>query len=333
MPKVSIIIPVYSVEQYLKRCLESVVNQTLKDIEIICVNDCSPDNSLVILQEYAQKDNRIKIIDFKENQGAAAARNVGIENATGEYLGAVDGDDWIDADFYEKLYNEAQKENADIVIADYYNVIDENGKEKKYQYLNTKKIAQSKYHLFSHCSAIYRRKMIIENNVKYLSVVSVDYDYPYIMQALYYAKKISIVESTFYYYFTRENSASMQFRTLDLTKDSCLSRIEVFKFFHSHLISVSDYSVVAERFLYSFLEMLTKSPLKYHIALRNDFISLDNLIDKQKYILNTQTKEVVDAFKANDCEKWQEKLKQWQKFRCRETLKELKATFLLNKNK
>ena len=115
MPKVSVIIPVYKTEDYLRKCLDSVCNQTLKDIEIICINDCSPDGCLEILKEYASKDERIKIIDFKENKGAACARNAGIDAAQGEYLGFVDSDDFIDLDFYEKLYIKAKETNAQIV--------------------------------------------------------------------------------------------------------------------------------------------------------------------------------------------------------------------------
>ena len=115
MPKVSVIIPIYNTEKYLRKCLDSVCNQTLSDIEIICVNDCSTDNSLEILEEYASKDNRIKLIDFKENKGAAVARNAGIDEAKGEYIGFVDSDDFIDLDFYEKLYNKAVKSGADCV--------------------------------------------------------------------------------------------------------------------------------------------------------------------------------------------------------------------------
>lgn len=113
MPKVSVIIPVYNTEKYLRKCLDSVCNQTLSDIEIICVNDCSPDNSLEILNEYAQKDNRIKVINFEENKGVSIARNTGIDSATGEFIGFVDADDFVDLDFYEKLYNKATETGAD----------------------------------------------------------------------------------------------------------------------------------------------------------------------------------------------------------------------------
>ena len=109
----SVIVPVYNVEEYLPSCIESVLNQTFSDFELILVNDGSPDNSLSILEEYAVKDERIKIIN-KENGGLSSARNCAIPLAQGEYIGFVDSDDWIDLDFYEKLYNTAKKYKAEI---------------------------------------------------------------------------------------------------------------------------------------------------------------------------------------------------------------------------
>lgn len=116
MVKVSIIVPVYNVEKFLEKCLDNLINQTLKDIEIICVNDGSTDNSLNILKSFANKDKRITVID-KQNEGPSVARNVGLEKAQGEYIGFVDSDDWVDLDFYEKLYNSAVNNNADISTA------------------------------------------------------------------------------------------------------------------------------------------------------------------------------------------------------------------------
>ena len=105
---ITVIIPIYNVSKYLKNCLESVINQTYKNLEIICVNDGSTDNSLEILKEYKERDERIIIID-KKNAGVSAARNDGIEKASGEYLFCVDGDDYIDEDFFEKFYNRIYK--------------------------------------------------------------------------------------------------------------------------------------------------------------------------------------------------------------------------------
>lgn len=119
MPKVSIILPVYNVEPYLRKALDSVVNQTLRDIEIICINDCSPDNSLAILEEYAQRDSRIKIINQETNQGQGVARNLGIDMAIGEYLTFLDPDDWFELNACELLYNTARDNNAKVVRAAY----------------------------------------------------------------------------------------------------------------------------------------------------------------------------------------------------------------------
>lgn len=104
MPKLSVIVPVYNVEKYLKECINSIINQTLKDIEIICVNDGSTDNSLKILEELSQLDNRIKIIN-KENGGLASARNAGMKVASGEYYTFIDSDDFIDTNAYETVIN------------------------------------------------------------------------------------------------------------------------------------------------------------------------------------------------------------------------------------
>ena len=118
-PRVSIILPIFNVELYLRECLDSVVNQTLKDIEIICVNDGSTDDSLSILEEYQKKDKRIKIIS-KPNSGYGHTMNVGIDAATGEYIGIVEPDDYVALDMYKTLYNEAVKNDVDFIKADFY---------------------------------------------------------------------------------------------------------------------------------------------------------------------------------------------------------------------
>lgn len=132
--KISVIVPVFNAEKYLKMCLNSLVSQTLKNIEIICIDDGSTDNSLAILDKFKSKDDRIKIIKQK-NYGVSMARNNGISEAQGEYIGFVDADDWVDKDFFEKLYNAAQKYNADIATAGYYR----RGKILRSKKLNYKK--------------------------------------------------------------------------------------------------------------------------------------------------------------------------------------------------
>ena len=114
-PKVTIIIPVYNVEKYLRQCLDSVVNQTMRDIQIICVNDGSPDGSRAILQEYADRDSRIEIID-KPNGGQASARNAAYPHIKGKYTLFVDSDDWIDLDTCEKTFTKAEETGAEVVL-------------------------------------------------------------------------------------------------------------------------------------------------------------------------------------------------------------------------
>ena len=117
--KVSVVIPVYNTAEYLPQCLESVMNQTLREIEIICVNDGSTDDSPHILAEYALKDERIRII-HKENGGLVAARKTGVLAAAGKYVAFVDSDDWIEADMYEHLYQTAEGHQVDMVTCGFF---------------------------------------------------------------------------------------------------------------------------------------------------------------------------------------------------------------------
>ncbi len=116
IPKVSIIVPIYKTEQYLERCMTTIRNQTLEDIEIILVDDGSPDGAPALCDKYAQEDSRIKVV-HKKNAGLGMARNTGLENATGEYVGFVDSDDYIDLDMYEVLYNTAKKYDAELAMS------------------------------------------------------------------------------------------------------------------------------------------------------------------------------------------------------------------------
>ena len=119
MEKVSIIIPTYNSEKYLKRCINSICNQTYKNIEIIIIDDGSTDNTFNICEEYSKKDDRVKFI-HKKNEGVSVARNIGIENANGKYIMFVDSDDWIENNTVEILYNISKKEKADIVQCNFY---------------------------------------------------------------------------------------------------------------------------------------------------------------------------------------------------------------------
>lgn len=162
MPKISVVVPVYNTERYLRQCLDSLVNQTFKDIEIICVNDESTDNSLEVLKEYESKDNRIVIID-QQNTGLSDVRNNAIKIAKGEYITFFDSDDWVELNTFEILYDMAMKHNAYIVIFSYFR--EYNNKSVAKNIFNQEEIVFDK----SGCEYLHRFQMgLIEKELKNL---------------------------------------------------------------------------------------------------------------------------------------------------------------------
>lgn len=130
---ISVIVPVYNVAEYLPRCLDSIVRNTYKQLQIICINDGSTDNSLEILQEYASQDSRIAVVD-KLNGGLSSARNAGLRLATGEFIAYIDSDDWIHEEYFAFLHRAIRQENADIAICDYVRTKDELALKRNVEY-------------------------------------------------------------------------------------------------------------------------------------------------------------------------------------------------------
>lgn len=168
--KVSLIIPVYNVEEYLEKCLKSAFMQTLKDIEIIAVNDGSTDNSLSILNKYQKIDDRLVVVT-QENQGLSGARNTAIKIAKGEFLLFLDSDDYIDLEMAESMYNKAIENNLDIVICRYNQVDDEGISLYKSAITNDfskedhfKRILSAKSSSMA-CDKLFKRELFIENNI------------------------------------------------------------------------------------------------------------------------------------------------------------------------
>lgn len=218
MPSISVVIPVYNAQDYLERCLESVCNQTLKDIEIICVNDCSTDNSLEILKNYSTKYSNLKVIDCKINGGESVARNIGIDNATGEYLGFIDNDDEVDLSFYEKLYNKAKESDADIVKGEVHEIAYDG--KNIYGHLNEliRKNKSKLYFSYHWWTAIYRHSLIKENKIKFPIGYPLGGDVLFLNNILLKAKDISLVDDAFYHYYRREDSGDskiLEFKKLE----------------------------------------------------------------------------------------------------------------------
>lgn len=219
MPKVSVIIPVYNVEPYLPRCLDSVINQTLEDIEIICINDCSTDNSLAILQDYASKDKRIKIIDLGVNNGVGNARNKGLDTAKGEYIGFVDPDDYIDLNFYEELYEKGKETDADIVKCEFETIKTDGSREKSISNYRIQTISKF-YFSNEYTSAIYKSSLIFGNNITFPTDIIVGEDSVFLHKVVIKANKINIISNVFYYYVRRNNSLNTKLYSEQKIKDA-----------------------------------------------------------------------------------------------------------------
>lgn len=147
-PDISVIIPVYNVENYLGECLDSILNQSFKNLEVICVNDGSTDNSLKILESHAKNDSRVKIIS-QENNGPGYARNVGLKYAKGEYVLFVDSDDFISNDSLNDLYNNAVSNNSDLVLFDNQEFDETENTFKFYSYIPEDYFANVNYNHFT----------------------------------------------------------------------------------------------------------------------------------------------------------------------------------------
>ena len=218
--KISVIIPVYNSSTNLRKCLDSVVNQTLKDIEIIVINDGSTDDSKNIIEEYTVKYKNIIFID-QENKGIGKTRNIGIKKATGEYITFVDSDDYIKENMLEEYYKYAKKHNFDLGIGSYIKKI--NNKEiifenNKFKTGNVKTTPQILYLIeYGPWAKLYKREMLINNNI-YFDEKRKYEDMPFVSKALLKSKLIGQITEPYYYYIIHNNSetTTMDKRVFDI---------------------------------------------------------------------------------------------------------------------
>lgn len=205
--KVTVIIPVYNVEKYIDKCLTSLVKQTLKEIEIIVVNDGSPDNSQKIIDKFVKKyPDKVKSY-IKENGGQGSARNFGLEKATGEYIGYVDSDDFIETDMYEKLYNKAKENNYDIVFCGNYDVYEDSEvkKEESIKFKHSTDIENAIFDKIAVWNKIYKRNILVDNKIQFRSKVWYE-DLDFTLKSIISSKKIGYVNEPLYDYLIREGS-------------------------------------------------------------------------------------------------------------------------------
>ena len=238
--KLSIIIPVYNAEKFLDKCIKSAQNQTLQDFELILVNDGSLDNSLKICEKYSQNDSRI-IVFNQENSGQSKARNVGVENAKGEYVAFLDSDDWVDRDYYEKLVTACEMNDAEVSCGSILRV------RKNYQKYRIKYTEEKIYtkpqekidvaHVPDMCyvwNKVYRKEFLDRINLKFVEGMFFE-DVDFVTRAVYFSNRMVTVPDTYYHYWTNWNSTVKTMKLSDKKRaDSLKSKEMVLKFFKEH---------------------------------------------------------------------------------------------------
>ena len=297
-PSVSVVVPVYNVEMYLKECLDSLINQTFKDIEIICVNDGSTDNSLNILNEYASKDERIKVFS-KENSGPGPTRNYGIDNAQGEYLLFVDSDDWLDLDAIKILYETSKSQDLDLLIflaedyddlqdkfyeEDYYNnvLLPDSFDETVFNHRDIQK------YLFSIAvvpyNKLYRRSMLEKYHIRFPENVLFE-DNPFHYEVLLSSRKMSILRKHFVMRRRREDSitSDIDMKFLDVIEVSNMVP-DVFRkhnLFNEYIVQILDFKLRYVSMWYGMIDDEFKQ--QYWQLMHDDFLRIYN--DKQEHNL------------------------------------------------
>lgn len=210
-PDVSIIVAVYNAEDYIGRCLDSLIAQTYKNIEIICVNDASTDHSQEIIDSYKQKDERVRSIVHQQNMNAGGAMNDGIKAASGEYVCIVDNDDWLAANAIEKLLSASDNIDCDIVCCDWYDYKNENDYNQNKNLTDSvdrdENIIYGLLFGFRLLGALIRRSIFVSNDLFFPEKVFFE-DNAIGLCILLYAKKIKPVHEALYYYFLSENSVT-----------------------------------------------------------------------------------------------------------------------------
>lgn len=207
--KISVIVPIYRVEAYIHRCIDSLINQTFTDIEIILIDDGSDDNCPKICDDYSHKDSRIKVLHQK-NSGVSIARNIGIEKCTGKYISFVDGDDWLEINALETAYNIAESYKGNIVVC--YKVLCENSSFKYTNYKTEGLMSIENFTAFSSeetavWNKLFSSNLIKNNNIKFQPKISLSEDSTFNLKCCLLADFIIGLNDYFYHYWTRSDSA------------------------------------------------------------------------------------------------------------------------------
>ncbi len=302
MLKISAIVPVYNVEKYIQKCLESLINQTLQNIEIICVDDCSTDKSTSIIEQYMQLDKRIKLIKNNINSGASYTRNKGINHANGEYIGFIDGDDYISLNFFEDLYKKVNKTNSEVAKGT-FEIVSTNFSTKSD--LNEKIKKNLTYFFGEYTTAIYKTSFLRENNLYFPQDISTFEDPYFSVKTAKKIKNICFVDNSIYYYIRHEGSKSHNV-SLEKMKD----RIKCARIILNEAENEENYKILLnDLILYVF------------------FITSFNLKDTEiKKFLTEETKKILLLHPEYNIERDYDKLyKKWYLFKMQTMMKKIRT--------
>jgi hypothetical protein len=266
MPKISVIIPVYNTEKYLSQCLDSVLTQTFQDFEVICVNDGSTDGSLAILEEYAKKDPRIRVLT-QVNQGQSVARNEGMKLAGGEYICFLDSDDFYDEDFLYTLYTKSVESDADIVMTNTRYV---NGNDSTLTSLTTQMLDQfaDRIKILPHGGVwdkIYKVTLLKEHHLRFHAGLYFE-DNLFVVQALFYAAKMVVIDGPSYNYICNPNSTTRSSNTATKRKaDTVQIAKMIMNFADAHNCSKAEKEILTDFCLRCFVNLKKSSSENYKI--------------------------------------------------------------------
>lgn len=312
MPKVSIIVPCWGVEKYLDRCVESLVNQTLKDIEIILVDDESPDRVPEMCDKWAKKDNRIKVI-HKKNGGLGMACNSGLEVANGEYVAFCDSDDWVDAEMYEKLFEEAICQNSDMVFSGLKRVDSEGKPCGTLPHLLQHMVIKGKANIcelardiiasapservehkiqMSAKVVLYKKSVIDHNSIRFVSEREIpSEDLHFNLDVLAISNVVCVLP--YYFYNYRVNPASITGKSKFGTYNKNIIRYEYTLRECNHLQIGGDYKIRCQRMLIAY----TRS----HICsiFRSNMLKKDKIKEVESVCSNRVLKIIMQEYPAN----------------------------------
>lgn len=254
MEKISVIVPVYNAENYLSKCLESIIKQTYSCLEIILIDDGSTDSSYKIMENYKKKDNRI-LLFHKENSGVSATRNLGIKKMTGEYVVFVDSDDWIDEDYLERIYKIIKETKSDFVKTGY--TVNHNYEEGKVNYFfdeSIKEIEKEKIvdyfltnsDLNSSCMQLISKKILDQNKILFQENFIYGEDMLFTFQVMQHAKKIIWLKNAGYHCYSNSDSITRQ-----INKEVCIKKCNDSYYTYQNFYSYTDNKDLVSSVIYS----------------------------------------------------------------------------------